>query len=52
MFISFLSQAIADLTKALEFERNSADVLHERGSVLKIVNYNERILKLVIHGTL
>lgn len=28
---SFLCQAIEDLTKALEFESNTADILHERG---------------------
>ncbi|XP_052736829.1 uncharacterized protein LOC128197942 isoform X1 [Vigna angularis] len=26
-------QAIEDLTKALEFETNSADILHERGDI-------------------
>lgn len=28
-------QAIEDLTKALELEKNSTDILHERGKVLK-----------------
>ena len=31
--ISSLCQAIKDLTKALEFDPNSADVLHERGNL-------------------
>ena len=31
--IASLCQAIEDLTKALEFEPNSADILHERGNL-------------------
>jgi hypothetical protein len=31
---SFTFQAIEDLTKALEFEPNSPDILHERGYLL------------------
>ncbi|KAK4393437.1 Suppressor of RPS4-RLD 1 [Sesamum angolense] len=32
--ISIFDKAIADLTKALEFEPNSADILHERDSIM------------------
>lgn len=32
----FLCQAIEDLTKALEFEPNTADILHERGILSNI----------------
>lgn len=35
--ILYFLQAIEDLTKALEFEPNSVDILHERGSFLIIV---------------
>ena len=30
--IASLCQAIEDMTKALEFDPNSADILHERGN--------------------
>lgn len=33
IFTASLYQAIKDLTKALEFEPNSADILHERGKL-------------------
>ena len=36
-FGSFTFQAIEDLTKALEFEPNSPDILHERGYSLTLV---------------
>lgn len=32
-FLPTCYQAIEDLTKALEFEPNSADILHERGNL-------------------
>ncbi|KAL0343526.1 UNVERIFIED_CONTAM: Suppressor of RPS4-RLD 1, partial [Sesamum angustifolium] len=38
------AKAIADLTKALEFEPNSADILHERGIVnFKFKDYNAAV---------
>lgn len=40
-------QAIEDLSKALEFEPNSADILHERGNLLEpslyLFNCHERL---------
>lgn len=37
MFYYLFVQAIADLTKALEFEPNSADILHERGKLYTFI---------------
>lgn len=42
-----ISQAIEDLTKALEFESNSADILHERG----MLSVTENLFLCVIWTT-
>lgn len=36
-YVWIIFQAIEDLTKALEFEPNSPDILHERGYSLTLV---------------
>lgn len=51
-YICITFQAIEDLTKALEFEPNSPDILHERGYSLTLVimiDFLSPMMPLLMH---